>query len=158
MGYTVLDIINKIITIKLKVKSIYSNIESEKNIDISFKCVVSALLQEQQKHIDYYKKLEKQLKGQELEDIDFVIYDKISSLIIEYNNKVNLLNISPKYITELLSLALDFQNQNSALMIDIQGRLVRKSNDVDSKNYNILTNVLEHEKKYMKILNNLLKI
>jgi len=48
----------------------------------------TVLIKQMDKTIEYYEKLKKVISGMEFEEIDFVIYDKMSFLIDEFNRKV----------------------------------------------------------------------
>lgn len=156
MGYTIIDIIDKLIMIKMKTREIYLNISHMNREDKAFNLVAIALMKAQEKHIEYYEglkgKIEKNVKG-----IDFLIYDKISFLIDEYKNRVDILEVNPKNMEEILNLALDFEKKNSALIIDIQGRLVKKEVDVQTKTYSILSEMIKKEQKYLNDLKNIIE-
>ncbi|MCY6485858.1 hypothetical protein OW763_16210 [Clostridium aestuarii] len=155
IGYSIVDIIDKVISIKRKVQGIYKGILQEDNVDQSIKVIANALEKEQERHIKYYDQLKYKIENTDnadIEEIDFVIYNKISYLVNEYKNKVYILNVKPKSIGEIWKIALDFEKENNALIINIQGRLVKKAVDVDSKTYKILSQMLEYEKKYIEFL------
>ncbi|MCY6372699.1 hypothetical protein [Clostridium ganghwense] len=156
MGYNVLDVIDKLIMIKQKVKGIYINISYMDIEEQAIKLVATALAQVQEKHIKYYEELRNKI-GENTEEIDFVIYDKISFLIDEYKNRVDIFEVKPKDIKEILNLAFDFENKNGALIIDIQGRLVKKESDVETKTYRILSEILQKEQSYIKELKSILE-
>lgn len=157
MGYNVLDIINKLILIKEEVKKIYIKISSNSEENYAIKISANILARYQNKHIIHYKELKDKIKNDKLDEIDFVIYDKISFLIDEYKNKINLIESNPKNIKNILYLALRFQDENDALIIDIQGRLVKKEEDSKTKTYDILTQILNDEQKHTDELKLILK-
>lgn len=156
MGYTIIDIIDKLIMIKNKTRQIYLNISNINREDKAFNLVAIALMKIQEKHIQYYKELKKNI-GKDVEQIDFWIYDKISFLINEYKNKVDILEVNPKNMEEILNLALDFEKKNSALIIDIQGRLVSKEVDVQTKTYSVLSEMIKKEEKYLNDLKSIIE-
>lgn len=156
MGYTIIDIIDKLIKIKMKTREIYLNISHMNSEDKAFNLVAIALMKVQEKHIKYYEELKMKI-GKDVKEIDFLIYDKISFLIDEYKNRVDILEINPKNMEQILNLALDFEKKNSALIIDIQGRLVRKEVDVQTKTYSILSEMIKKEQKYLNDLKNVIE-
>lgn len=156
MGYNIIDIIDKLMMIKKKTREIYLNISEMNEEDKAFSLVAIALMKIQEKHIVYYKELKKNI-GKDVEKIDFWIYDKISFLIDEYKNRVDILEVNPKNMKEILNLALDFEKKNSALIIDIQGRLVNKEVDVQSKTYSVLSEMIQKEEKYLNDLKNIIE-
>ncbi|MCY6356026.1 hypothetical protein [Clostridium sp. ZS2-4] len=156
MGYTIIDVIDKLIMIKMKVREIYSDTSQMNTEDKAFNLVTIALMKVQEKHIKYYNGI-KETIGKDIEEIDFLIYDKISFLIDEYKNRVDFLEVNPKNMEEILNLALDFEKKNSALIIDIQGRLVKKETDVQTETYNILSEMIEKEQKYLNDLKQIIE-
>lgn len=156
MGYTIIDIIDKLIMIKMNTRQIYSSISYTNREDKAFNLVAIALMKVQEKHIKYYEELKSKI-GKDIKEIDFLIYDKISFLIDEYKNRVDILEVTPKNMEEILRLALDFENKNSALIIDIQGRLVRKEVDMQTKTYSILSEMIRKEQKYLNDLKNIIQ-
>ena len=52
-------------------------------------------------------------------------------------------------IQQLLHFALDFEKQNLALVMSIQGLLVRGLNGNSSITYNVLTEIIDEEKKHI---------
>lgn len=157
MGYNILDVINKLILIKKKVKAMYENIAEDSISNYRLTVAANILVRYQDKHIQYYEKLKLKIKKDILEDIDFVIYDKISFLIDEYKNNIHMVESIPKDIEEILDMALEFQKKNGALIIDIQGRLIKKEADVETKTYSILSEILNREKTYIDDLKNVLE-
>lgn len=156
MGYTIIDIIDKLIMIKMKTREIYLNISHMNREDKAFNLVAIALTKVQEKHIEYYEGLKGKI-GKYIKGIDFLIYDKISFLIDEYKNRVDILEVNPKNMEEILNLALDFEKKNSALIIDIQGRLVKKEVDVQTKTHSILSEMIKKEQKYLDDLKNIIE-
>lgn len=102
------------------------------------------------KSIQYYKNLKEEIKNLPLEEIDFVIYDKISFLIDTFNRKeIVTESMSAK---DILECCLNFQKDTLALYIDIQGRLIKNENDVKAKTYKIIEDMIREKEKYVKDL------
>ncbi len=150
MGYNVIDLINKSISISIKEKTMYENIGKEKCNIPSIKIMSKVLIQEVDKNIQYYESLKKELANLNFEEIDFGVYDKMSFLINEFNAKV--------YVTEVvnvrgyLKFSLDFQKDVYSLLIDLQGRSVKNSSDIDTKTYKILSDMISNKSKHINIL------
>lgn len=155
MGYNVIDLIDKAINMAIKRKSIYKKIEEQKNDIPSIKVMSNVLTKEVNKTIAYYEKLKKEIGDEEFEEIDFWIYDKISFIINEYNKK----NYVPEVnnVREFLKFSLDLEKDIYALIMDIQGRLVKNSDDVNTKTYKILTKIIKNKEKHIETLENILK-
>jgi len=87
MGYNVADIIEKAINIAVKRRAIYENVGQEKCDILSIKVISKVLVKQVDKTIEYYKTLLKEINDVEFEEIDFSIYDKMSSLISDFNTR-----------------------------------------------------------------------
>ncbi len=154
MAYTIIDILNKTIDIAVKRKNLYLNIDYKGQDKAKFKLVKSVLIKSVDKEIKYYEDIKTDLKGNDLEDIDFSIYDKISFSMNEFNNKIYCENIDniPKLIKWTASLHKDI----FALYISIQGKLVITESDSETFAYKILSNVLEKKERTIKELERLI--
>ncbi|WP_026895947.1 hypothetical protein [Clostridiisalibacter paucivorans] len=152
MAYTIIDIIDKLISIEKKSKQLYitaiKKIEDNSRIKIIFRI----LLKEEDRHIEYYNNLKKSLEDKAIEPINFYSYDKISHLANKFKNDMYLPNF--KDIKDLIIYALDFEKANLALLMDIKGRLVLSKTDTDSIQYKIISQIVEEEKKHVKNLEN----
>ncbi|MGN0144696.1 MAG: hypothetical protein ACI398_06915, partial [Clostridium sp.] len=90
--------------------------------------------------ISYYENIKSGISPEELEEIDFRTYDKISFLINEFCNKMVMIKCkTPK---EYLHQALNIATDELALFIDVQGRLVNNSSNAVTKTYEILSNII----------------
>ena len=145
MAYNIIDILDKTINIAEKRKKVYSNIDYKGQDKSKFQLVRCVLIKSIEKEISYYEELKKDLKYQDLEDIDFSIYDKISFLMNQFYNKAYCEDIDniPKLIKCTTSLHKDI----FALYMSIQGKLIRTENDTETFAYKILSNVLTRKQK-----------
>ncbi|MCY6960647.1 hypothetical protein [Clostridium brassicae] len=157
MAYNVIDIIDKLNFLKRKVKDIYIDIYSSNPDDYRCKIVCKTLVKHQDKHINYYNKIKRNLTNKQLDEIDFAIYDKISFLIDKYKNSIYLIDEDHKSIKDILKLALKYENENKGLIIDIQGRLVKKEKDTKTVTYNVLSEILKKEQMYIYDLTKILQ-
>ncbi|MCD3283346.1 hypothetical protein G8V05_14280, partial [Clostridium botulinum C/D] len=105
--------------------------------------------------IRYYNSLKETLKNKHLKDIDFSIYDKISSLIYEFNN--NLSSNWNSNTKTFMQWVLNTNKDGRALLIDVRGRLMERSPKEFELEYNILTNLIDMEEKYILDLENTYK-
>ena len=147
MGYNIFDILDKLIILEKKAIKMNRQIAKAKDVSPSLKTVALVLAKEEEKHIESYNVLMENLKDKELDEIDFDIYDKVSSLLNEFQNRIVMPEASD--VKSLLSFALELESQNLALLIDIQGRMVKYKDDVEKASYKVLEYLLEDEKKHI---------
>lgn len=144
MGYSTIDIIYKAINIGDRSKNIIKSI-SYKNKKTPVMILISSLLCEQiDIRIKYYNELESEINNREIEEIDIGTYDKLSSLINEFNNKVYILEIDN--VHDYLKFSLDLIKDTCSLFIDIQGRLAN-TNGINTYTYEILSKIITNINK-----------
>lgn len=157
MNYTILDILEKLVNIEENALNIYVQIaETIKNDSLRISIVAKTIAKQEQRHIEYYKNLMHDLDGKLTETIDFYLYDKAAKLLFEFIN-----NIQPPQVNnvkQLLKFALEFERSNIGLLLDVQGRLIGKADDVNNNTYKIISMVIreekEHEKMFLDLLGN----
>jgi hypothetical protein len=154
MGYNIIDIINKSINIAVRRKAEYEDIGKKCNKQ-SIKIMSVVLVKQLDKSIQYYEKLKKVTSGMEFEEIDFVIYDKISFLIDEFNRKVYKPDINN--VRDYLKFFLDLEKDVYSLLVDVQGRFVKNTSDVSTKTYTILSHIINNEASHISTLEKMLK-
>ena len=150
MGYNVIDVIDKAINISIKKKAIYSIIGEIKSDLPSIEVVLVILLRQIDNTIDYYKSLKIESANTEFEEFDFVIYDKISYLINEFNSKMFEPEI--KDVRSFLEFSLALEKNTYALFVDIQGRFVKNKADVNTKTYSILSKMITNKANFISSL------
>lgn len=150
MGYNVTDIINKAINIALRKKVEFENIGKEKCDIQSIKIMSTVLAKQEDKTIKYYETLKKEIGSMEFEEIDFVIYDKMSFLIDEFNKKKYVIDINN--VRDYLKFSLDLEKDAYSLLIDIQGRFVKNKSDIHTKTYKILSDIISNEASHISML------
>ncbi|WP_129597416.1 hypothetical protein [Anaerophilus nitritogenes] len=153
MAYTVIDILEKFIEIEKNGRDMYENINKISK-DIKIKMVAKVLQKEEERHIKVYTRLKEEIKNKD-EEVDFDIYDKVSSLLNKF--KQNMDAPKTQNTNELLRFALEFEKQNIAVLLDIQGRLIRKKQDMKSQAYQMVSRVIEEEKKHVQNLQSFIK-
>lgn len=154
MGYNIIDIINKSINIAVRRKAEYEDIGKKCNKQ-SIKIMSVVLVKQLDKSIQYYEKLKKVTSGMEFEEIDFVIYDKMSFLIDEFNRKVYKPEINN--VRDYLKFFLDLEKDLYSLLVDVQGRFVKDTSDVSTKTYTILSHIINNEASHISTLEKMLK-
>ncbi|MHC1685447.1 MAG: hypothetical protein AB6733_21310 [Clostridiaceae bacterium] len=155
MGYNIIDIINKGIDIAKKRKDIYLSIGNQEKTMAPMKVMSLVLAKEIDKTIEFYEEIKKEVISTEFEEIDFSIYDKISFLINEFNSRIFVHEI--KNNKEFLKLSLSLEKDVHSLLLSIQGRLVKSTNDINSKTYMILSKIIKFKENHIKTLEKIIK-
>lgn len=125
--------------------NMYKQTAATKGIYPSIKTVALVLAREEEKHVESHNNLKESLKDKELDEIDFDVYDKVSGLISEFQSRIIMPNIYN--VKDLVLAALVLESQYLALLVDIQGRMVKNKEDVERLSYKVLEGLLEDEKK-----------
>lgn len=155
MGYNVVDLINKSINIAIRKRTIYENV-GQRQCDIPSIGIMSKILaKEIDKSIKYYETLKSELSEGKSEEIDFYIYDKMSFLIDEFNKKIHAAELNN--IKEYLRFSLNLEKDAKSLFIDVQGRYVRNANDINTKTYKTLSNMIINKEKLITSLEKIVK-
>lgn len=155
MAYTIFDLIQKLIDIEKDALEIYKKIEKKsKNESQVIGIVARAIEKEEQKHIEYYEKLKSDLNEELNESIDFYLYDRVAKLLFEFRSRIQLPKIDN--VQDLIKYSLEFEKNNIGLLLDIQGRLLEKMDDVNNNVYKVISTIIEEEKKHEKMFEQLL--
>ncbi len=157
MGYNVIDLIDKAINIAIRKKDIYESIGQRKCDIPSIEIMSKVLAKEVDKSIKYYEKLKNEVseeKDEEIE-IEFFIYDKMSFLINEFDKKSYDTEINN--IREYLKFSLNLERDGKSLLIDLQGRFMKNANDINTRTYKILTDMINNKDKLIKTLEKIIK-
>ncbi len=155
MGYSSIDLIDKAISIAIRRKAIYEKVGTEITNIPTINIMVKVLIKEVDKSIQYYEELKNQIGDVEFEEIDFGIYDKISFLISEFNNRYYVGEV--KNPRDFFKFSINLEKDIYSLLIDIQGRLVKNANDVYTKTYKSLSGIIENKAKHIEALEKMLK-
>lgn len=154
MAYNIVDLIERIIDTSNKILMLYQD-NSKNKIDENFSnIIIKVFIKHQNEKISYYKSLQEKLKKEKINEIHCFTYDKIASLIGQFNNKVQF---SPyKNMKELMENILNIDKDVRALYIDIRGRLMENKQYCNTE-YNVLTDIIHLEEKYLADLERLYK-
>ncbi|WP_027623044.1 hypothetical protein [Clostridium lundense] len=148
MSYTVLDLIDKIIYMIDKKKDICKSILDNMKKGTSVYILMSVFMKNLDTSAKYYMNLKKDVSIEDLDKIDFAIYDKMSFLMNEFNSKTIFEESTS--VRDIIDSWLSFQKDALALYIDIQGRLVKNEDDVKTNTYKIIANMINQKKNYIK--------
>lgn len=150
MGYNIIDVVDKAISIAHKRKDLYTQISNRPEQSHVVKILSKVLADNVDKTLFYYKNLKKSITPKEMDVIDFGIYDKISFLIGQFNLRIYATDAAtPK---DFLYFSLSLEKEILALYLDIQGRLVKTSSDTSSTSYTILSNMIKSKTKLIENL------
>lgn len=155
MGYNIVDILDKAVKVANKRKTIFENIKKDKCDIPAMKILSKVLIKEVDRTIQYYEVLKEEVRNVEFEEIDFVIYDKISFLINEFNTRIYIPDVNN--VREYLKFSIDLEKDTLSLLVDIQGRFVKNTSDIHTKTYEILSKIIDNIGKHIITLENILK-
>lgn len=155
MAYNVVDLVDKAINITVRKKVIYENIGRKKPNIQSIQLMLKVLTKEIDNTIEYYGTLKKEIDGVDFDEIDFGVYDRMSFLINEFNQKKYKTEISN--VKEFLKFSLKLEQDTYSLLIDIQGRFVKDTDDIHKKTYKILTDIINNKAEFIKTLEKTIK-
>lgn len=155
MAYNIMDIIYKGIDVATKRRSVFEKIEQENPNNLQIKIVSRVLIKEVNRTILYYGDLLNKYKGADFEEINILIYDKISFLINSFDKKIFIPKIST--VREYIRYSIDINKDLYSLLIDIQGRLVLNTSDTGTITYIILTDIINYTSKHIDLLENIMR-
>lgn len=151
LAYNNIDLIDKMIYIGQKRKEIYIQIANDNSQNKSINITIKTLLKNLDRNLIYYTKEKEYIEQKNsLEEIDFLLYDKILFLINKF--KVRLVKPNVENVKSLLKFSISLENQVYALLIDIQGRVIEKEEDMETNTYIFLTKLIKEKEEYIKSL------
>lgn len=157
MGYTIIDILDKAILIQNKQVEIFQIIAHENNNITVIKLLSKILIEKACKIRDYYNDLKNNIsKRNDIEELDIMIYDKISFLINEFNTRIYIPSIT--CAKEYLLFTRDLTKDIYSLFIDIQGRLVNNFCSNSQFTYNILSKIISCLDEHIEDFDNTIEV
>lgn len=154
MGYNILDIIDKTINIAKKRKELYLSMGEKNSSNNAIKVISLVLAKEVDKSLKYYNELKKELGNNELDEIDFYIYDKISFIINEFYNGLH--EIEVRNSKEFMKFTLEHEKNTLSMFINIQGRFANNKSALQTRTYEILSKVIKAKNEHIKMLESVL--
>jgi hypothetical protein len=155
MPYKICDIIDKLISIEEHLAELYFSAAADLRYMAPAVSIVAKVLgKEEQKCIYFYEDIKKAMEGRKDTGIDIYIYDKVAKLLYEFKRKIQMPHF--KNMQELARFALEFKSTSIGLLLDIQGRFVISKEDTFKTSYEIMTRIIEEEKKREQELKNFL--
>lgn len=147
--YTLIDIIDGFMDIEAMARDFYKRIaECQTEKLSSFKILARVLSKEENKHFEYYNKLKEEYLKKENIEIRIDAYDKISKMIIAFKNTPR--EVNDNNIHEILHFALNFEKDSLALLLSIQGNLIKEEKDSLSNAYLGLSYIIKEEEKHVR--------
>lgn len=147
MGYTVVDLLDKFISIEQAAHELYMKAANEAAVPEKVKTLAKVFAIEENRHIELYKNLKEKVKDDPDIYIDFTIYDRASKMIADFAKFTR--NLSVKDTSELIDFFLNFEEENLALLIIIQGILVQSKEDEKTTKYKVLAELIKEEQKHI---------
>jgi sugar phosphate isomerase/epimerase len=155
VNYKLSDLIQKLIDIAKDILKIYIKIEEKFKGKSQVICIIARAMEKQeQKYIEYYEKLKNDLVGELNESIDFYLYDKAAKLLYEFKMHIEQPKINN--VQDLIKFAVEIEKNNIGLLLDIQGRLLGKMDDVNNNIYKVFSMIIKEAEKHEKMFEDLL--
>lgn len=155
MAYTIVDLLDKFILIEQKGYEMFMVIAANEAVEERIKALARIFASEEKRHSEIYKGLKEKMAGEPGIDVDLGIYDRASKLIYEFLNGNRIART--QNAKDILEFCLDFEKENLALIMSIQGILVSGEKSADSKNYRLLEELIGEEQKHIKNIELFLK-
>ena len=153
--YTIIDVIDKLIAIEKSGYELYRKMSENIEYEERVKILAKVFSNQENRHIKTYENLKDRASKYNDIDIDFSIYDKAAKIIYEFARLQTQKDI--KSIKELLEFSLMFEKENLALVLSIRGIFVKSQKDSETRNYEILSEIIKEEQKHVKDIEMLLK-
>lgn len=154
MGYNAIDILDKAILITENKKKMYRKIASNSNSP-RIQLVADILISHLDKSIYFYKFSIVRLRDKSLEEIPFDVYDTVSSLVNTFGQLISIPDI--KEVRDFMKFASLIESKTLALFVDIQGRVLKNREDVNSEVYKILGILIKEKQKNIEDINSFLR-
>ncbi len=148
MGYTVVDLLDKFISIEQAGYELYMKIANEAAVPERVKVIARVFALEENRHVEIYKNLKERVKDDSDIVIDFSVYDRASKLISDIASFTRYFSF--KDTSELIYFCLNFEEENLALLIIIQGILIQSKDDEKTTKYKVLTELIQEEQKHVQ--------
>ncbi len=155
MSYTIVDLLDKFILIEQKGYEMFMEMAMDHGIEENIKILLRVFANEEKRHAEMYRSLKEHITEDIIKEIDFSLYDKVLKLIYEFSNRNRFADLYNK--RELLNFCLDFEKENLALALSIQGILVTSYSDIETSNYQVLEKIISEERKHIENIEAFLK-
>ncbi len=156
MSYTIVDLLEKLIALEQAACGMYRGLAQQaENRNTRLGTTARVLAKEEERHVEFYRNLRQEASKFEDINIGFDIYDKASSLINQFKKRIAVPRLEDS--KALVKFAIEFEKENIALLLDIQGRMVKNEGDVLNTVYMAISDLIAEESKHVKSLEVFLK-
>lgn len=158
MSYTITDILDKFIKINDIRINVYEEYEEilkirESKDNLRYIIIVKSLIKEVYRENEYYDIIKKTRIPSEMDEVNFLSYDKISFSMESFKKNVNKYKVND--CKQIISSFIDIEQDILALMITVQGMLVLQTEDTETLAYNVLTEVIKERQNSITKLSKL---
>ena len=155
MAYTITDLIDKFILIEQNGYEMFVRIAADEGADERIKSLARVFANEERRHEERYKKLRDDIAREPDIEVDFRVYDRVTKFIYEFINSSRA--IANNDIKAMLEFCLDYEKENLALVMSIQGVFADEKNGAETKAYSVLAEIINEEEKHAKNIEMFLK-
>ncbi len=155
MAYTMVDLVEKLIEIEQNGFKFYMGLTALDNISEKVKTAAKVFAWEEVRHMEVLKELRDSIKGELEIQVDFGVYNKASILVVDFVKSHSKADVQE--VQKLLGFALNFEKENVALLLSVRGSMVKSKSDKESKNYKIISGILDEEQKHVRNIEMLMK-
>lgn len=146
--YDIRDILRKAIEIASMKRSAYQKLQDNSG-DIRMRVLIGVFIKAMNSDISYYQRVIENVSDQMATGLDFSTFDKISSLVNQFERLITDIHITDR--KELVRYVLEQEKASYALMVDIQGRLV-VTETASSIAYYVFSELIHNKKHYIEEL------
>lgn len=137
--YDIRDLIKKTIALSEKRKALYFKF-LENTADPRLRILIQIMISRLNQDAIFYNKLLESVSEEDIEPIDFGVYDMISSLINQFARRLEMPTCKTR--KEFMHLVIETEKAVYALMMDIQGRLAQSEGRTDGITYRTISKAI----------------
>jgi hypothetical protein len=149
--YDIRDLIKKTIALSEKRKALYFKF-LENTADPRLRILIQIMISRLNQDAVFYNKLLESINEDDIEPIDFGVYDMISSLINQFGRRLDM--PTSKTRKEFIHLVIETEKAVYALMMDIQGRLAQSEGRTDGITYRTISKAILNKRFRLEELEN----
>jgi len=153
--YTIIDLIDKLGEIDKEQYELYLRISQNIKFEGRLQVMSKVFSNQEKQHLIMFEELKKISSTYNDIEIEFSIYDRAVELIYEFSKIKTKIDINT--VEELFKAALIFEKENLALVIIIIGLFVKLHNDVKTRNYIILSEIMKEEQSHVNLIQDILE-
>lgn len=147
MPYSMIDVIETFKDFENRIIRIFDEVLLQIKNNNKLINVSKILIREEVRHLEYYDKLIVDLKAAGDCSLGNDLYDKISTLLLDFNKDVKSPNI--KTVRELLEYALSIEKLNLDLLKHIQRSFMGRRYNENKINFDVLQLIINEESSHV---------